>query len=221
MKYSEIKKKKVLDSQGEHIGDVIDSTFDVSNNRLELKHIILGGGRIEELLERVGARPDIDPVCSVDDIDSISDKVYLKKDKDSLCKTIDKGVFAATDIRFSQLSKMKVIDADEFKLGNIIDLWFDKASHLWLVLGGGFFEELLERIHAAPDIDLLIPQDDIELITKDTIKLTKSRFQLESTCESEYDKFKRELQGKSPQDDARYSQIRLGAGGAGLSRGMA
>jgi sporulation protein YlmC with PRC-barrel domain len=221
MKYSEIRKKEVLDSNGEHVGDVIDCTFDISNNRLEMKHIILGGGRIEELLERIGARPDIDPVCSATDIDSISDKVYLKVNKDTLCKTIDKGVFAATDLKFTKLAKMKVVDADGFKLGNITDLWFDKASHLWLVLGGGFFEELLEKIHATPDIDLLIPQNDIERITKDSIKLTRTRFQLESTCESEYDKIKRELQGPAPHDDARYSQIRLGAGGTGLSRGMA
>jgi sporulation protein YlmC with PRC-barrel domain len=221
MKYSEIKKKEVLDTNGEHVGEVIDCTFDVSKNRLEMKHIILGGGTVEELLERIGARPDIDPICSAQDIDSISDKVYLKTDKDSLCKTIDKGVFADTDIKFSKLAKMKIVDADGIKLGSINDLWFDKASHLWLVLGGSFFEELLERIHAAPDIDLLIPQDDIELITKDTIKLTRTRFQLESTCESEYSKLKRELQSPAPHDDARFRQIKIGAGGAGLSRGMA
>jgi sporulation protein YlmC with PRC-barrel domain len=221
MKYSEIRKKQVLDSEGEHVGDVIDCTFDISKNKLEMKHIILGGGRIEELLERIGARPDIDPVCSALDIDSISDKVYLKVNKDSLCRTIDKGVITDTDLKFTKLTKMKVVDADGFKLGNTIDLWFDKASHLWLVLGGGFFEELLEKIHAQPDIDLLVPQSDIERITKDSIKLVKTRFQLESTCESEYEKMKKQLQGKAPHDDARYSQIRLGAGGAGLSRGLA
>jgi sporulation protein YlmC with PRC-barrel domain len=221
MKYSEIKKKKVVDSKGEHIGEVIDSTFDISNNRLELKHIVLGGGRIEELLERVRARPDIDPICHVSEIDSISDKVYLNVDKDTLCKTIDKGVFADTDLKYSQLKKLKVVDADGFKLGSIIDLWFDKASHLWLVLGGSFFEELLEKMHAAPDIDLLVPQDHIDHISKDTIKLVKTRFELESTCESEYEKLRRELTEKEDHKDARYVQIKMGAGGAGLSRGFA
>ena len=64
-----------MDSNGEKIGVVSDGIFSVSGNRLDLKYIILGGGRIEELLEAIGARPDIDPVCSVSDIDSISDKV--------------------------------------------------------------------------------------------------------------------------------------------------
>jgi sporulation protein YlmC with PRC-barrel domain len=221
MKYSELKKKKVVDNKGEHIGEVIDSTLNISNNRFELKHIILGGGRIEELLEKIKARPDIDPVCTVSDIDSISDKVYLKVDKKTLCKTLDKGVFTDSDIRYSQLAKMKVVDAEGIKIGSVIDLWFDKASHLWLILGGSFFEEMLEKLHAVPDVDLLVPQDDIDSIDKRSIKLKKTRFQLESTCESEYEKLKRELTSKEDSRDARYVQIRMGAGGAGLSRGFA
>ncbi|MFW9920648.1 MAG: PRC-barrel domain-containing protein [Candidatus Thorarchaeota archaeon] len=221
LKYSEIRKKEVVDSNGETIGEVIDSTFTISNNRLELKHIILGGGRIEELLEKIRARPDIDPICNVSDIDSISDKVYLKVDKDSLCKTMDKGVFTNSDFRYSEISKMKVVDADEIKIGGVIDLWFDTASNLWLVLGGSFFEELLEKLHAIPDIDLLVPQDDIESIKKGVIKLKKTKFQLESTCESEYEKLKREITNKGTKKDARYTQLKMGAGGAGLSRGFA
>jgi len=221
MKYSEVKKKEVVDVTSEHVGEVIDGVFSYQDQRLELKHLILGGGRIEELLESIGARPDIDPVCSVADIDSISDKVYLKVDKDSLCKTIDKGVITDTDIKYSKLGKLKVIDSDEFKIGHIVDLWFDTAGHLWLVLGGGFFEELLVKLHAAPDIDLLVPQELIEFVDKDSIKLNRTRYQLESTCESEYEKLKREMIGKEDHKDARYTQIKMGAGGAGLSRGFA
>jgi sporulation protein YlmC with PRC-barrel domain len=164
MKYSEIKKKDVVDSTGERVGEVIDGIFSYSNQRLELKHIILGGGRIEEFLESIKARPDIDPVCGVTDIDSISDKVYLKVTKDSLCKKLDKGVITDNDIKYSQLGKLKVIDSDGIKIGSVIDLWFDTAGHLWLVLGGGFFEELLEKLHAAPDIDLLVPHEFIKSV---------------------------------------------------------
>lgn len=221
MKYSEIRNKDVIDSKGEKIGVVSDGIFSVTGSRLDLKYIILGGGRIEELLEAIGARPDIDPVCSVSDIDSISDKVYLKIDSDSLCKTIDKEVLAKTDIKFSKLAKRKVVDTDGFKLGHAIDLWFDTASHLWLVVGGGIFDTFLKKIHAAPDMDLLVPQDFIEGLGKDSLKLNRSKFQLESTCESCYEKLKRELTGEEPGKDARYTQIKFGAGGAGLSRGFA
>ncbi|MFW9806014.1 MAG: hypothetical protein ACFFFK_04735, partial [Candidatus Thorarchaeota archaeon] len=96
----------------------------------------LGGGRIEEFLESIGARPDIDPVVPLEDVDSISDKVYLKVKKEALKKTIDPGVLSESDFTFSKLSDIKVVDSDELKIGFVIDIWFDKENVMWLVLGG-------------------------------------------------------------------------------------
>jgi sporulation protein YlmC with PRC-barrel domain len=218
LKYSDIRSKDVIDSNGEKVGEVMDWIFDLSNNKLDLKYIVLGGGRIEELLESIGARPDIDPVVKLEDVESISDKVYLKVDGDSLCKTIDPGVLAETDITFSKLSDIKVIDSDGFKVGFIIDIWFDLDNVMWLLLGGSFFEELLERLKVQPDIDLLVPPSFIQTFTKNEIKLSISKFQLEATCEDEYKKLQRQLAGEAPHDDARYAQIRLGSS---INRGFA
>jgi hypothetical protein len=82
---------------------------------------------------------------------------------------------------------------------------------MWLLLGGGFLEELLERLKAQPDIDLLVPPHFIESIERDEIRLKITKFQLEATCEDEYSKLKRQLTGDKPQDDARYAQLRLGS----------
>lgn len=215
MKYSEIRGLDVIDKNGVKVGEIMDSVFDCSN--LSLKQFILGGGRIEELLESIGARKDIDPLVNVADVHSITDKVDLNVDGDSLKKTIDKGAIGDCDRKFSDLTKVKVVDADGFKLGNMIDYWFDKESQLWFVIGGGFFEEFLEKIRAQPDIDLLIPPDFIDSIDDKSIKLTRTRFQLESTCEDEFEKLKREVQGSDPHGDARYAQLRLGRG---HSRGL-
>ncbi|MHA1949026.1 MAG: PRC-barrel domain-containing protein [Candidatus Thorarchaeota archaeon] len=218
LKYSEIRGKDVVDSKGEKVGEVMDWIFDLTDNKLDLKYVVLGGGRIEELLESIGTRPDIDPVVRIEDIDSISDNVYLKVDGESLKKTIDPGVLTETDISFSKLSDIKVIDSDNFKIGFVINIYFDDENMLWLVLGGGFFEELLERLKAIPDIDLLVPPHFIESLNTSEIKLNVSKFQLESTCEDEYKKLKRVLEGDKPHDDARYAQLRLGSG---PSRGFA
>ena len=164
----------------------MDMIFTSSNNKIELKHMVLGGGRIEELLEAIGARPDIDPICNLDNIEKIEDKVYLNVDRESLKKTLDPGVIDENDIKFSALSDIKIIDSDDFKIGFVIDVWFDSEGVMWLVLGGGFFEELLERLHVQPDIDLLVPPHFIETLNSNEIKLTVSRFQLESTCENDY-----------------------------------
>ena len=215
MKYSEIRGLDVIDKNGVKVGEIMDSVFDCSS--LELKQFILGGGRVEELLESIGARKDIDPLVDVGQVHAISDKVDLTVDGTALKKTIDKGAIAEGDRKFSKLSKIKVIDADGFKLGNIIDFWFDNESNLWFVLGGGFFEEFLERIRAQPDIDLLLPPDVIKCIDDTSITLTRTRFQLESTCEDEFEKLKKQISDKAPHGDARYAQLRLGAG---HSRGL-
>ena len=212
MKYSDIRGKDVIDSNGEKVGDIINCIVDISQNTIALKHFVLGGGLIEEFLESIGARPDIDPVCNVSDLDSISDKVYLKVSKESLKKTIDPGVICETDLNFSQLGKLNLVDADGLKIGNIIDIWFDLSSRMWLVLGGGFFEELLERLNVQPDIDLLIPMDFIKSIDTHTITLHKTKFEIESTCESEYEKEKMKLLGSKSESASVQSQIRLGTG---------
>jgi len=212
MKYSEIRHKDVIDSNGEKVGNIIDCIVDVSENKIALKHLVLGGGLIEELLESIKARPDIDPVCNVSDLDSISDKVYLKVSRDTLKKTIDPGVMSKTDLNFSKLGKLHVVDADGLKLGNIIDLWFDLNSRMWLVLGGGFIEELLEKLRAQPEIDLLVPMDFIHTITTETITLKTTKFELESTCEDEYAKVKKELTTPKSSGASSSHQIRLGPG---------
>jgi sporulation protein YlmC with PRC-barrel domain len=210
LKYSDIRNKDVIDSDGEKVGEVIDWIFGCGENMLDLKYIVLGGGRIEEFLESIGARPNIDPVVRIEDVDSISDKVYLKVNSESLKNTLDPGVLAETYLTFSKLSDIKVIDSDGIKVGFVIDIWYDKENVMWLVLGGGFFEELLERLGAQPDIDLLVPPHFIESIDKTEIRLSISKFQLESTCEDEYKKLQRQLQEAAPHDDARYAHLRLG-----------
>lgn len=212
MKYSDIRGKDVIDSNGEKVGDIIDCIFDVSENKIVLKHLVLGGGMIEELLESIGARPDLDPVCNVSDLDSISDKVYLKVSKESLKKTIDPGVICKTDLNFSKIGKLNLVDADGLKIGHIIDIWFDLNSRMWLVLGGGFLEELLERLKVQPEIDLLVPMDFIKTIDSHTITLNKTQFELEAKCESEYQKEKKKLLGAKSESASTRPQIRLGTG---------
>ncbi|MFW9806013.1 MAG: hypothetical protein ACFFFK_04730 [Candidatus Thorarchaeota archaeon] len=69
---------------------------------------------------------------------------------------------------------------------------------------------MLERIGAQPDVDLLVPPHFIDEINKNEIRLNISKFQLQSTCEDEYKKLQRQLQGAAPHDDARYAQLKLG-----------
>ncbi|MBN2228454.1 MAG: PRC-barrel domain-containing protein [Candidatus Thorarchaeota archaeon] len=218
MKYSEIRNKDVVDNNGEKVGEIIDAIFDISHDKIELNYFVLGGGIVEELLESIHARADIDPVCAISDIDSISDKVYLKVKKSSLLKTIDPGVLGETNIKFSKLGKIDLVDSDGFKVGNIIDLWFDTESTMWFLIGGGFFEELLEKIRAQPDCDLIVPAYLMESISKDAITFGQTKFQLESTCATEYEREKRRLASEKDKTK-QMARIRFGPPSPGMIRG--
>ena len=88
-----------------------------------------------------------------------------------------------SDITLSELKKKKVIDTDGVRVGKIKDVRFDEDGSTWFVLGGGFVEELLEKIHVRHRMDLLVPADWIGIVGENEIELTRSRFQLESTCQ--------------------------------------
>jgi sporulation protein YlmC with PRC-barrel domain len=212
MKYSEIKKKPVVDAKGDTLGNIIDFIFTIKENRLTPKSVIVGGTRMEELLESIGVRPDDDPIFSVDNIDVIGeDKVTLTVDGETLCSTLTEDIITENDRKLSQISKAKVIDSDGFKIGNVIDVWFDDNSEVWLLLGGGFLEETLEKLGVQPDIDLIAGPKDIGIFTDEEIKLKWTRFQLESNCEQDYDRLKRQLSSRDKPRDFKHAQLRLGS----------
>lgn len=219
LKYGQLKNKDVVDSQGQPVGRVIDFIFTVDGTKLLPKFIVLGGSRVEEFLESIGARPDDDPVFTTDVMEEVGEeKIVLCADQDMLKSTLDSDVIGENDRKLSDISKIKVIDVDGFKVGNTIDVWFAEDGEVYMLLGGGFFEETLEKLRAQPDIDLLVTHKDIESFGDDEIKLKWTKFQLQSNCEKEYDKLKRDLSSTDKPKDYRFPQLRLGRG---PSRGMA
>ncbi len=209
MKFSDMQNKIVYDSKGEKIGKIIDFIFDFTDNKIVLKSVVLGGSRKEEFLESIGLRPDDDPVFQVDCIDRMEDDIYLGVPKESLKSTIDRDTIKEGHMKLSTVSKLPIIDADDIKIGNVIDVWFDAADQPLLVIGGGFVEETLERLGLQPNIDLLVPQHVIDDISPDGIRLKWTKFQLKSTCESEYERLKRELASRHETKDARAEIMRL------------
>lgn len=209
LKFSDIKNKDVTDASGEKVGRVVDFIVRFADNRIDLKSVVLGGGRIEELLESLGLRPDKDPVFQLDCIDSISDIVHLRVDVNTLKTTLDPSAMEAGDMKMSELAKLKVVDSDGFKVGNVMDVWFDDNTKPWLVIGGGFIEETLEKLGAQPNIDLLLPEEFISEIREKEICLKWTRFQLKATCEEDYERYKHELESRAEPGDARSTMIKL------------
>lgn len=186
-----MKNKDILDSKGQKIGRVIDFHFLYENGKVELKSIVMGGGRIEEFLESIGLRADIDPFFPLEVIDRFeNDQLHLKVEYEKLTEPVKLG---PNEMRLSTLSKRKIIDLDKNNIGNIIDVVFDEKGSPWFVVGGGFFEEFSERIGIRPDIDLLVPQTYVTNITDEAINIKYSKMQLSTTAEADWEEHKREL----------------------------
>ncbi|MFX1482947.1 MAG: hypothetical protein ACFFCP_07140, partial [Promethearchaeota archaeon] len=112
----------------------------------------------------------------------IGDKVHLNTNVNSLKTTLDKGAIRPDEIRWSSLTKLDIIDKDNVKVGNAVDVDFD-VSETCLVAGGGFIEESLESIGLKADVDILVPGSVITAVG-DKIQLSVSKDELRLTMEN-------------------------------------
>jgi len=109
IRWSELSKKQIIDKNDENIGNAIDIDFDVHGKA----SLTVGGGFIEESLERIGLKDDIDIIVPAGAIASIGDHIRLTVSKDELQLTMDEAldtpeVRAIKDRRDVERSVMKV-----------------------------------------------------------------------------------------------------------------
>jgi sporulation protein YlmC with PRC-barrel domain len=191
VKFSDMKNKDIVDSKNETIGRVIDFHFILQDRKIIFKSVVMGGSRIEEFLERIGAKPDIDPFFSLDLIDRYENgKLYLNVPYEKLSEPVKLG---ENEKLLSDLGKYKIIDYDGNNIGKIRDVIFDEKARPWFVVEGGFFEETFEKLGIRPDIDPLVPPEFFDEMTKDKITLKHNKMTLVTTAEREWQEHKRQL----------------------------
>ena len=88
IRYSALKKMEIIDKHGEKVGHALDLDFDVTG----AVSMIAGGGLIEEKLEALGLKADVDVIVPGDAISSITDKIHLKVSKDELARTMEQAI---------------------------------------------------------------------------------------------------------------------------------
>jgi hypothetical protein len=115
-----------------------------------------------------------------------------------------------SDVSFRDLQTRKVVDTDGIRVGTITDVRFDERGGTWFVLGGGVVEQIFQKLHIRPRIDLLFSPEWIESIGPDEIVLARSAFQLESTCQECWEREKDHLVAAATADHPdRYASLRL------------
>lgn len=85
VKFSELEKLDIFDKNQEKIGRAIDVDLDTDNH----VSIIVGGGFVEEKLEAIGLKDDVDIIVPSNVISSIHDSIQLSVSKDELDTTLN------------------------------------------------------------------------------------------------------------------------------------
>ncbi|MFW9992412.1 MAG: PRC-barrel domain-containing protein [Candidatus Odinarchaeota archaeon] len=187
--YSSLKKKRVVDKDGVTVGkNLIDVVF--SPDLGEITHFVVGGGFLEELLEDIKIKKDLDPVFSIENVDGVYEKeVKLSVNKQSLKSVIEGGI-PEGHYCINDLSKMDVVGSKGSVIGNIIDVAFFDDGSLSFIIGGSAIEELLEKMKVLPDVDLLLPSKNITSIKDGKIFLDLTREMLKTTLKDNVKKDK-------------------------------
>ncbi|MFX0046023.1 MAG: PRC-barrel domain-containing protein [Candidatus Hermodarchaeota archaeon] len=85
IRFSKLVALDIIDKNNVKVGRAIDVDFDVDGRA----SIIAGGGFIEEKLEAIGLKKDVDIIVPSDVITSIEDTIQLSASKDELDTTLD------------------------------------------------------------------------------------------------------------------------------------
>ena len=180
MNCKELRKCDVVDSSGAKVGAIDDITFTFDDGFLKPAQFILGGSKWEELLESAKIIPDKDYLLDASLITRIGDKVQLSTNVNSLKTTLDEGAIPSDEFRWSDLTKMDIYDTHDVKVGRAVDIDFDLDGSVYLIVGGGMIEEVLESVGLKSDIDIIVPSKTIASMS-DKIKLTVSKDDLKLT----------------------------------------
>ena len=88
IRLSDFQKMDIVDKDGVKIGRAVDVDFDVEGEA----SLIVGGGFVEELLEGLGMKRDVDVVVPGDTIESVSGVIKLNVSQEDLKLGMDEAV---------------------------------------------------------------------------------------------------------------------------------
>lgn len=88
IRLSSLEDMDILDENGIVVGRAVDIDFDVNGKA----SLTVGGGFIEETLESLGFKKDVDIIVPASTIDAITDSIQLKVSMDTLGLTMDEAL---------------------------------------------------------------------------------------------------------------------------------
>jgi sporulation protein YlmC with PRC-barrel domain len=175
----EIKNMDVLDRSGKKIGRILDMTF-IFDGSLKLKHIVLGGSRMEKFLEAIKFKQNDNPVFDSSLIKKVDNHIHIDTTTNAM-KSAHSEI-SDDEIKFSDLQKLDILDKNGVKVGRAIDIDLELNGRTALVAGESFIEEKLEALGLKEDVDIIIPFDVIISIDE-SIRLSVLKDELDTSLD--------------------------------------
>ncbi|MFW9889222.1 MAG: PRC-barrel domain-containing protein [Candidatus Thorarchaeota archaeon] len=88
IRWSELKDTYIVDKDEVRVGKAVDIDFDIDGKA----SLTVGGGVIEETLESIGFKTDVDIIVPAETIESMGEEIKLRVSKDELQLTLDNAL---------------------------------------------------------------------------------------------------------------------------------
>jgi sporulation protein YlmC with PRC-barrel domain len=175
---SQLKRYTVVDKQDYDIGEPIDIALD-STKFFTATHIIIGGGFIEELLEELERKNDIDEIARFDDIERIERNLILLSVKgDQLIKTRENGDLPENLIRFNDLAKKAIVNIKQEEIGEILDISIVNTKTSVVMQNLDFNRDMRLKYEYGQRFEFIIPAEKMEM-NNNSIIVDLTREQME------------------------------------------
>ncbi len=154
IQFSKIRRKIIVDSEDVEIGEPVDIGFSLE---LEPKFFVVGGGFIEELLEMLKRREDVDQLVKLDQIESISDAIYLNVAETELLRSENLSLMDEGIVLFSEICRIPLFDGNGIPLGNVKDVVFSPDKTEFIFSDPQFNRQMAEKGYGQR-IEFILPK---------------------------------------------------------------
>lgn len=142
VQFSKIRRKIIVDAGDVEVGEPVDIGFSFT---FEPKFLLVGGGFIEELLETLKRRDDVDQLVRLDQIEKISDAIYLNVREEELERSENPSLTQEGIILFSEICRLPLFDGNGIPLGNVRDSIFSPEQTEFIFVDPEFNQRMAEK----------------------------------------------------------------------------
>ncbi len=157
---SALRHLRVQDVNGHVLGRIKDAV--VNPTTLGFRGFVVHGSRLEEALEAMNLRKDVDPLVPLADITTLTESTLTVNQTASELANAAPEALAEDEMLFSAISHIPVLDVNGQALGIFSDIYVNADSTPSYRLGGKTFTLYLEQHHCADDIMYVISPESIQ-----------------------------------------------------------